>query len=60
MQFLGDKFGITPAVTPPFIRKYTHNWATDISKAKTELGYTVTPFKKAVEETSEWIKNKRV
>lgn len=59
MQFLGDKFGITPAVTPPFIRKYTHNWATDISKAKKELGYTVTPFKTAVKETSDWIRSKR-
>ena len=59
MQFLGDKFGITPAVTPPFIRKYTHNWSTDISKAKTELGYTVTPFKVAVKETSDWIRSKK-
>ncbi len=59
MQFLGDRFGITPAVTPPFIRKYTHNWSTDISKAKTELGYTVTPFKAAVKETSDWIKSNR-
>lgn len=60
MQFLGDKFGITPAVTPPFIRKYTHNWSTDITKAKSELGYTVTPFKQAIAETAEWIKSKRV
>ncbi len=59
MQFLGDTFGITPAVTPPFIRKYTHNWATDISKAKMELGYTITPFKTAVKETSDWIKSKK-
>ena len=59
MQFLGDKFGITPAVTPPFIRKYTHNWSTDISKARTELGYTVTPFKTAIQETAEWIKKKK-
>lgn len=59
MEFLGDKFGITPAVTPPFIRKYTHNWATDISKAKTELGYTVTPFKTAVKVTSDWIRSQK-
>ena len=60
MQFLGDKFGITPAVTPPFIRKYIHNWATDISKAKLELGYTITPFEKAIKETTDWIKSKHV
>lgn len=59
MQFLGDNFNIEPKVTPPFIRKYTHNWATDISKAKRELGYTVTPFKQGVAETIEWIKEKR-
>jgi farnesol dehydrogenase len=60
MKFLGDKFGMTPPVTPPFIRKYTHNWSTDISKAKNDLGYTVTPFKQAVEETAEWLKTKRI
>jgi farnesol dehydrogenase len=59
MQFLGDKFGIEPAVTPPFIRKYTHTWATDISKAKRELGYSVTPFKQAVKETADWIREER-
>ena len=57
MQFLGDKFGIKPAITPPFIRKYMHTWATDVSKAKNQLGYTVTPFKEAVKETAEWIKS---
>lgn len=59
MQFLGDKLGIEPAVTPPFIRKYTHTWATDISKAKRELGYTVTPFRTAVKVTADWIKQER-
>jgi farnesol dehydrogenase len=56
MQFLGDKFGIKPTITPPFIRKYMHTWATDVSKAKNQLGYTVTPFKEAVKETAEWVK----
>jgi len=59
LQFLGNKFNIEPAVTPPFIRKYTHTWATDISKAKRELGYTVTPFKEALIETVNWIKKER-
>jgi nucleoside-diphosphate-sugar epimerase len=59
MQFLGDNFGIKPAVTPPFIRKYTHDWATDISKAKRELGYTVTPFREAIRETAEWIRTQK-
>jgi len=58
MQFLGDTFGLKPAVTPPFIRKYMHSWATDISKAKNELGYQVTPFVQAVEETAAWIRSK--
>jgi nucleoside-diphosphate-sugar epimerase len=58
MQFLGDHFGIKPAVTPPFIRKYMHSWATDISKAKNDLGYTVTPFQVAIKETADWIKSK--
>tara|TARA_R110002050_G_scaffold290260_1_gene443750 strand:+ start:81139 stop:82161 length:1023 start_codon:yes stop_codon:yes gene_type:complete len=56
MQFLGDKFNIKPAITPPFIRKYMHTWATDISKAKRELGYSITPFHQAIKETANWIK----
>ena len=59
MQFMGDKFGVKPAVTPPFIRKYMHTWATDISKAKRELGYTVTPFKMAMQETANWVRLER-
>ena len=59
MKFLGDTFGITPLITPPFVRKYVHTWATDISKAKRELGYTVTPFKEAIEATVEWIKKEK-
>lgn len=59
MQFFGDKLGIQPAVTPPFIRKYNCNWATDISKAKNKLGYTVTPFKEAIKETVDWIREEK-
>lgn len=55
MQFLGNTFGITPVITPKFVKKYVHNWATDISKAKRDLGYTVTPFTIALKETTDWI-----
>lgn len=56
MLFFGNTLGITPLITPPFVRKFTHKWATDISKAKNELGYTVTSFKEAIHETLDWIK----
>jgi len=59
MQFFGDNFGIAPAVTPPFIRKYTVSWATDISKAKEQLGYTVTPFVDGIKQTANWIRTER-
>lgn len=43
--------GKKPVITRPWILKYLHNWATNITKAQTHLGYKVTPFKTAVKIT---------
>jgi len=47
--------GKEPLITPPFIKKYAHNWGTDIQKAQMELGYKITPFTDAVKETLTWL-----
>lgn len=57
MLFLANAFGIEPTITPPFIRKYMHDWATDISKAEKELGYRVTSFSDGVKKTLNWLQN---
>lgn len=59
MEFMANTFKKEPIILPPFIRKYTHDWGTDISKAQQEIGYTVTPFKEGVKKTLEWLRSNR-
>ncbi|KAB1061818.1 NAD-dependent epimerase/dehydratase family protein [Salibacter halophilus] len=56
MELAAETTGKPPLITPGFARKYMHDWGTDLSKAKTEIGYEVTPFKKALTETVNWLK----
>jgi farnesol dehydrogenase len=51
-------FGRTPAITPGFVRKYNYHWSVDTGKAVRELGYEITPLKRGVEITLEWLKNR--
>lgn len=55
MEGLANTIGIEPIITPPFVRKYAHHWATDLSKAKNELGYKITPIKQAIKKTLIWL-----
>lgn len=43
--------GITPFITTGLVRKYNHHWNVSSLKATEDLGYTITPFKKALEIT---------
>ena len=60
MKFLADTFNKEPMILPTFAKKYLHNWGTDVSKAKSQLGYTVTPFKVGVQKTLDWLKNEEI
>ncbi len=55
MDWRATKFGMEPAILPEFVKKYMHHWETDISKAKRELGYEVTPALEALGITFNWI-----
>ena len=55
MELTANKTGIEPAITPPFVRKYTHHWGTDLSKAKNKLGYEITPAETAIQKTYNWL-----
>lgn len=58
MEILAYTFGKEPLITPPFVRKYAHNWAADLSKSIQELGYEITPFENGMEQTFLWLKRK--
>ncbi len=49
-------FNAPPLITPPWVRKYAHNWQLDTAKAESELEYAITPFDEAVEVTIEYFK----
>ena len=55
MKTIADLTGKDPVITPPFVKKYNFNWGTDVTKAKSELGYTVTPFKEGLNTTLQWL-----
>ncbi len=55
MKFLAA-FGVKPAITPSWVKRYTYNWVLDNSKAKKELGIQFTSFEEGVKKTVEWLK----
>ena len=50
-QFLAERIGLEPKITPDFVKRLTQNSSFDCSKAISNLGYTITPFEKAIEST---------
>lgn len=48
--------GITPTITPPWVRRYMYNWVLDNTKAQQHLGVSFTPFEEGVQKTVEWLK----
>lgn len=47
--------GLSPLITPRWIRKYLHNWSVSVSKAETELGYRVTTLDQGLRKTVDWL-----
>jgi len=48
--------GIEPELTDEVVGIYRHEWAFSSSKAERELGYRVTPFELAIEQTVNWLR----
>jgi nucleoside-diphosphate-sugar epimerase len=59
MEQWANLTGKPPLITPPFVRKYAHDWGTDLSKARDELGYEVTPIGNAIKKTMDWINSRQ-
>ncbi len=51
MEFKANLTGITPPITPDFVRRYNHNWALSSGKAKQELGYQPISIEEGIKRT---------
>jgi len=56
MQGAANLTGWSPPITPPFVRRYIHNWALSSEKAGRELEYRPISFEDGLKKTIEWIK----
>jgi nucleoside-diphosphate-sugar epimerase len=54
-EFLAERFGRQPLITPGWVRKYNYDWRVSSAKAQRELGYTVTPLAAGIERTLSWL-----
>jgi farnesol dehydrogenase len=45
-----------PLISPGWVRIFLHDWAHSTEKSRSELGYTVTPLREALDKTVRWIR----
>lgn len=57
MKWLADLTGKPPKITPGFAKKYVHDWGVDLSKARKDLNYQVTPIHDAIQKTIDYARN---
>lgn len=57
--FLAEKFGRQPLITPPFIRKYLHDWSLSSEKAIKQLGYQITPLQEGIQKSLDWLQSQK-
>jgi hypothetical protein len=46
-----------PLITPEWIDLFAQDWAFSSKKAQCEIGYSITPVKKAIDQTVRWLKD---
>lgn len=56
-QALSMLTGKAPLITPPWVRRYMHDWGIDSTKAKEELGYQPRTLHESIKMTVDWVKN---
>jgi len=56
MQLYTNITGKPPLLTPPWIKKYYHNWSLSSEKAQRELGYTYISLEEGLKKTVDWLK----
>lgn len=45
-----------PLISPGWVRIFLHDWAHSTEKSRSELGYSVTPLREALDKTVRWIR----
>jgi farnesol dehydrogenase len=58
MEIRANLTGTPPLITPPWVKKYSHNWQLSSQKAISELGYRITPIEQGLGRTVDWILEK--
>ncbi len=58
MGVLAAGFGIEPLITTPWVKRYNQNRVLTSKKAKTNLGYSITPLSEGVKKTKVWLESK--
>ncbi len=48
-------FGTPPPLTPDEVEIYRHSWAYDSTRARRELGYTITPAREGLARMTRWL-----
>lgn len=48
-------FGVSPTITPPWVKRYGHNWILDTTKAQTQLGLNPIGLKEGIAKTMAWL-----
>jgi farnesol dehydrogenase len=56
MQLYTNITGKPPLLTPPWIKKYYHDWSLSSEKAQRELGYTYISLEEGLKKTVDWLK----
>jgi nucleoside-diphosphate-sugar epimerase len=55
-EWFSALFNVKPIITRPWLRKYSCNWACDISKAKQELHFEAIALQDGIQKTIDWLK----
>jgi farnesol dehydrogenase len=56
MLFLSKTAGISPLITPQWVKKYNYNWELTSQKSRDQLGYRITPLEDGLRKTVNYLK----
>ncbi len=57
MLLFAEGFGVKPLITPGWVRKYNYNWLSSSDKARKNLGYKITPLRKGIAITLDFLRS---
>ena len=52
--------GLSPLITPDWIKRYDFHWALNSNKAVRELGYNIRPISEGLQNTITWLRANRI